>query len=110
MVHVGTIMCCCSIASRFSSEMPCKALWLKENEPDIYHAATHICEYTDWMIHRLTGEWTASANIASLHWYYDRSNGGFPASLYHAIELDDLFEKFPQRVLDMGTVVGGLST
>ena len=24
--------------------MPCKALWLKENEPGIYNAATHICE------------------------------------------------------------------
>jgi len=89
--------------------MPCKALWLKENEPDIYNAATHICEYTDWMTHRLTGEWTASINIASLRWYYDRNNGGFPASLYQAVELDDLLEKFPQKVLDMGTVVAGLS-
>ncbi len=89
--------------------MPCKALWLKENEPDIYRAATHICEYTDWMIHRLTGEWTASINIASLRWYYDRNDGGFPAGLYQAVELDDLLEKFPQKVLDMGTVVGGLS-
>lgn len=89
--------------------MPCKALWLKENEPDIYNAAIHICEYTDWMSHRLTGEWTASINIASLRWYYDRNNGGFPASLYQEVVLDDLLEKFPQKVLDMGTVVGGLS-
>jgi FGGY-family pentulose kinase len=89
--------------------MPCKALWLKENEPDIYSAATHICEYIDWMTHRLTGEWTASINIASLRWYYDRNNDGFPASLYQAVGLDDLLEKFPQKVLDMGTVVGGLS-
>lgn len=89
--------------------MPCKALWLKENEPDIYRAATHICEYTDWMTHRLTGEWTASVNVASLRWYYDRDNNGFPVSLYQAVELDDLLEKFPQRILAMGTVVGGLS-
>ncbi|HLZ57937.1 MAG TPA: FGGY family carbohydrate kinase [Ktedonosporobacter sp.] len=89
--------------------MPCKALWLKEHEPDIYHAATHICEYIDWMTYRLTGEWTASINIASIRWYYDRNTGGFPASLYQAVELDDLLEKFPQKVLDMGTVVGGLA-
>ena len=89
--------------------MPCKALWLKEHEPDIYRAATHICEYADWLTYRLTGEWTASINIASLRWYYDRNNGGFPASLYHAVELDDLLTKFPQKVLDMGAVVGGLS-
>lgn len=89
--------------------MPCKALWLKKHEPDIYRAATRICEYTDWITYRLTGEWTASINIASLRWYYDRNNGGFPVSLYQAIELDDLIEKFPPKVLDMGTVVGGLS-
>lgn len=89
--------------------MPCKALWLREHEPDNYKAATHICEYTDWMVHRLTGEWTASVNVASLRWYYDRDNGGFPVSLYQAVELDDLLEKFPQRVLPMGTVVDGLS-
>ena len=89
--------------------MPCKALWLKENEPDVYGAAHHICEYADWMIHRLTGEWTASVNIASLRWYYDRNNGGFPTSLYRAAELEDLLDKFPQRMLDMGTVVDGLT-
>ncbi len=89
--------------------MPCKALWLKENEPGVYAAAQHICEYTDWMTHRLTGEWTASINTASLRWYYDRNNGGFPVSLYRAVGLDDLLDKFPQQVLDMGTVVGGLS-
>src|SRR5260370_5289441 len=61
------------------------------------------------MTSRLTGEWTASISIASLRWYYDRNNGGFPASLYQAVELDDLLEKFPPKVLDMGTVVGGLS-
>jgi FGGY-family pentulose kinase len=90
--------------------MPCKALWLKENEPHIYEAARHICEYTDWMTHRLTGEWTASVNVASLRWYYDRDNGGFPTSFYQAIELEDLLDKFPQKILEMGTVVGGLSS
>jgi len=89
--------------------MPCKALWLKENEPNVYAAAHHICEYTDWLTHRLTGEWTTSINVASLRWYYDRNNGGFPSSLYQAVDLEDLLDKFPQRVLDMGTVVGGLS-
>ncbi len=89
--------------------MPCKALWLKENEPEVYAAAEHICEYVDWLTYRLTSEWTASVNIASLRWYYDRANGGFPVSLYQAIGLEDLLNKFPQKILDMGTVVGGLT-
>ena len=60
------------------------------------------------MTHRLTGEWAASINTTSTKWYYDRNAGGFPVSLYEAIGLGDLLEKFPQKVLDMGTVVDGL--
>lgn len=88
--------------------MPCKALWIKENEPETYAAARHICEYTDWLTHRLTGEWTASVNTASIRWYYDRNEGGFPEGFYDSIGLGDLLEKFPKPVLDMGTVVGEL--
>jgi len=94
---------------RVSAEwMPCKALWIKENEPEIYTAAHHICEYTDWLTHRLTGEWTASINTASIRWYYDRNEGGFPEGFYETIGLGDLLGKFPEVVLDMGTVVGEL--
>ncbi len=89
--------------------MPCKALWLKENEPVVYANAHHICEYLDWLTYRLTDEWTTSVNIASLRWYYDRDKGGFPVSLYRAIGLEDLLDKFPQKILDMGTRVGGLT-
>jgi len=95
--------------ARVSAEwMPSKALWLKEKEPNTYESAEHICECLDWVTHRLTGEWTASINTASFRWYYDRNEGGFPESLYGALELDDLLEKFPQQVLDMGKVAGEL--
>lgn len=88
--------------------MPCKALWIKENEPETYAAANRLCEYTDWMIHRLTGEWTASINTTSIRWYYDRNENGFPEGFYESIGLGDLLEKFPKRVLDMGAVAGEL--
>jgi ribulokinase len=88
--------------------MPSKALWLKENEPETYNNAKRICEYQDWMTHKLTGEWTASISNASIRWYYDRDEGGWPESLYGAVGLDDLLEKFPPRVLGTGEVVGGL--
>src|SRR5260370_31844831 len=86
--------------------MPCKALWLKENEPDTYAAAKHICEYTDWLTHRLTGEWAASINTTSAKWYYDRNAGGFPVSLYQAAGLGDLLENFSPKVLALGGIVG----
>jgi FGGY-family pentulose kinase len=85
-----------------------KALWLKENEPETYNNARHICDCGDWLIHRLTGEWTSSINIASAKYYYDRDTGGWPVSLYEALGVDDMLEKYPQSVLDVGFVVGGL--
>lgn len=88
--------------------MPSKALWLKENEPETYNNARHICECQDWITHKLTGEWTASINNTSIRWYYDRNTGGWPKSLYRDVGLDDVLEKFPEKVLDMGTVVGDL--
>lgn len=88
--------------------MPSKGLWLKENEPENYKEAARVCEYTDWMTHRLTGKWTASINNISIRWYYDRDEGGWPESLYEAVGLEGLIGKFPEDVLDLGTVAGGL--
>jgi ribulose kinase len=85
-----------------------KALWIKENEPGVYKQARHICDCGDWLIQRLTGEWTSSINMASSKYYYDRDEGGYPESLYDAVDAGDLLEKFPNEVLDLGTVAGGL--
>lgn len=88
--------------------MPCKMLWLKENEPETYARAKHVGEFIDWLTYRLTGEWTASINNVSIRWYYDRNEGGWSRSFYETIGLGDLIERFPQRVLDMGQIAGQL--
>lgn len=88
--------------------MPCKALWIKENEPEIYHSASRIGEFVDWLTYRLTGQWTASINNTAIRWYYDRAEGGWPEDFYEQIGLGDLLAKFPQQVLDMGDVAGTL--
>ena len=88
--------------------LPCKALWLKENEPQIYRQATRICEFEDWLTHRLTGRWTANVSTASLRCYHDRNAGGWQADFFEQIGLGDLLSKLPNEVLDMGVLVGGL--
>ncbi len=89
--------------------MPCKALWLKENEPDTFRQAARVGEFIDWLTYRLTGEWTASINNTSIRWYYDRAEGGWPEGLYEQIGLGDLLGKFPPTVLDMGAIAGALT-
>ena len=88
--------------------LPCKALWLKENEPDVYQKATRICECEDWLTYRLTGRWTANINTAAIRCYHDRNVGGWQGDFFEKIGLGDLLEKLPSEVLDLGTVVGGL--
>ncbi len=88
---------------------PCKNLWVKRHEPEIYAKAATIFEHTDWMAYWLTGEITANINTVSIRWFYNIKEGGFPVSLYKKIGLDDIFEKLPKRIVRLGEVIGGLS-
>ena len=89
--------------------LPSKALWLKENEPELYASATRVYECTDWITYKLTGEYTASLNHAACRWYYNSREQGYPQDFYETIGLGDLRGKLPPRVLPMGTLVGGLT-
>ena len=89
--------------------LPAKALWIKENEPELWNKATRFYECTDWLTYKLTGEYTASINCASARWYYNSEEGGYPVDFYEKIGLEDLVQKLPQRVLPMGEFVGGLT-
>lgn len=88
--------------------MPCKALWVRENEPDIYGRAHHICEFQDWINYQLTGEFVGSINNTTVRWYYDPRGGGWPTAFYEKIGLGDVVEKFPQTILELGAPVGHL--
>jgi FGGY-family pentulose kinase len=85
-----------------------KVLWLKRHEPETWRASRHVCDCGDWVIRRLTGDWSASINFASSKYYYDRDEGGFPEHLFEAVGIDDLMEKYPPNLTDLGVVVGDL--
>lgn len=88
---------------------PCKNLWIKRNEPEIYEKSVTIFEQTDWMAYRLTGEITANINTVSIRWFYNQNEGGLPVSLYEKIGLGDIFSRLPDRIVEIGEVVGGLT-
>ena len=86
-----------------------KALWIKENEPQIFAQAATICEFQDYLNYHLTGRRVASINNVSARWHCDRRRGGIPESLLEKLGLGDLAQKWPSEVLDLGQVVGGLT-
>jgi ribulokinase len=86
-----------------------KALWLKENEPQVYEKAERIAEVTDWLMFRLTGRWTASLNVTTCKWNYAKPEGGWPRGLLQKLGMTEILEKWPQDVLALGEVAGKLS-
>jgi FGGY-family pentulose kinase len=97
------------VSGRVSPEwMLPKALWLKRNKPELYRAATRVVEGTDWMMHRLTGDWTLSLNHVAVKWNYARPDGGWPLGLLRAAGLEDLVEKWPTRIVPLGRGDGRL--
>ena len=89
---------------------PFKAAWLKENEPETYNKAYRLVDAPDWITFQLTGEWTVNINSAAHRMYYNRDKGGWPTDFYETIGCGDVFDKLPERVVDLGEVVGTLTT
>jgi FGGY-family pentulose kinase len=86
-----------------------KAWWLRKHEPQVFAQADLIIEETDWLMHKLTGRWTASLCNVTCKWNYARPEGGWPVGLLEAIGFPELREKWPDEVLPMGAVAGELA-
>ncbi len=92
-----------------SSEWPLpKAMWLKAHEPRVYERAAYLLESTNWLIFRLTGEFTLPLNSAVCKWHY-LAERGWPRDLFAALDMADLPEKLPSRVLRLGEPAGRLT-
>lgn len=86
-----------------------KALWIKENEPEIYDKTTTLCEYQDYLNYRLTGKICSSMNNTGVRWHFQHARGGLPMGLLKALGATELAEKWPQVSVAPGTAIGPLS-
>lgn len=85
-----------------------KALWLKNNMPDVYSKAYAIVEQLDYINHKLTGKWVASICQATCKGNYVESEGGFSSDFFSSIGMSDYQGKFNTTVLKLGEKVGSL--
>jgi FGGY-family pentulose kinase len=86
-----------------------RAMWLRDNQPDLYEQADLLVEQVDWLTHKLTGEWTASLDIVSCKSHYVSVEGGWPTQLLAELGISELQDKWPRTVLPMGAQAGELS-
>ena len=89
--------------------MLCKAIWIRECDPDRYRKTRTFLDYTDWFVHKLTGERVLNLNTATQRWFYNCREWEFPVDLYHELGAEDLVERIPKRVVPSGEHVGVLN-
>ena len=91
-----------------------KALWIKQNEPNIWRKAKFICEKQDYFNYKLSGEFVASGCNVGARWHWnaercEKGEEGRPISLLNKLSLDDLLEKWPKKCIRMGQKVGAMT-
>jgi ribulose kinase len=88
--------------------MPPKMLWFKQHEPALYRQMDYLLEFTDWIAYRLTGRFTLNLDTIAQRWFYHTPTGGWPHSLFAALDLEDLPARFPPSIHRVGEIVGEL--
>ncbi|MFW5745310.1 MAG: FGGY-family carbohydrate kinase [Spirochaetota bacterium] len=100
----------CTAGGAVSAEwFPCKLMWIRRHEPDVFERAALALELTDWLAYRLTGSVTGAISAASMRMLYDDARGGIPRSLYEHIGLTDALDRMPAAYADAGTLAGSLA-
>ncbi|MCP4404486.1 MAG: hypothetical protein GY801_45185 [bacterium] len=52
---------------------PCKLMWVKRHEPDIFEKAHTIFEHADWLIYKLTREITANIHTTTIYLFHSKN-------------------------------------
>lgn len=77
-----------------------KAMWVRDNEPEVWAQTGHVCLAKDFLVHRLTDHTDASGTNA-----FDQDSGDWWPDAFEAAGLDS--HLFPQVVAST-TIAGGL--
>ena len=86
-----------------------KALWLARRDPSRYAAARRIVDVHDWVMFRLTGDWSLAQATISAEWSYDPLAGGWPADLLSSLGLPGLLSGWAVPRLPPGALAGRLT-
>ncbi len=84
----------------------CKILWLKQNEPDVFARAEKFLLVQDYLIYKLTGQYTSNESISCTSLYLDIQKHGWWSDILHEIGID---EKQLPRLIPPGEVIGTIT-
>jgi D-xylulose kinase len=84
----------------------CKILWLKQNESDAFSRADKFLLVQDYLIYRLTGEYTTNDSVSCTSLYFDIKQGRWWDTVLSEIGIG---EKNLPRLVPPGEVIGNVS-
>lgn len=99
------------VGGRISPEMQTpKLLWLKEHRPEIFRAARHFFDLTDFLTWKASGSTARSTCTVTCKWTYLAHEGRWDADYFHGIGLRELaeegFVRIGTQVVPPGTPLG----
>lgn len=99
------------VGGRISPEMQTpKLLWLKENRPDVFRAARHFFDLTDFLTWKASGSTARSTCTVTCKWTYLAHEGRWDAGYFRSIGLaelaDDGFARIGGQVVPPGSPLG----
>ncbi|MGC6389924.1 FGGY-family carbohydrate kinase [Ewingella sp. S1.OA.A_B6] len=99
------------VGGRVSIEMQLpKILWLKTHYPERYQTVWRFFDLADYLVWRASGADAASICTLTCKWNYLAHEARFSHSLLDAINLTEVTEKIPPRIVNIGESVGHLQT
>ncbi|MEO0917068.1 MAG: FGGY-family carbohydrate kinase [Pseudomonadota bacterium] len=75
-----------------------KLLWLKRNMPDTFANARHFLDLTDFLTWKATGSLARSSCTVTCKWTYVARNGGWDASFFQQVGLEEFVEDGFRRI------------
>lgn len=75
-----------------------KLLWLKRHRPETFAKAAHFFDLTDFLTWKATGALARSSCTVTCKWTYVAGSGGWDASYFRAIGLEELADEGFRRI------------
>ena len=99
------------VGGRISPEMETpKLLWLKEHRPQVFAAARHFFDLTDFLTWKASGSTARSICTVTCKWTYLAHEGRWDEGYFRAVGLGDLadegFARIGTEVVEPGTPLG----
>ena len=82
-----------------------KAMWVQENEPDVWKRTAHVCLAQDFVVHRMTGRLLTDPSDASGTNAFSQVSGTWWPEMFKAAGVSS--DLFPE-VMSSTTIAGGL--